>query len=55
MLGFAALPALAQFIGFYYMPESPRWLVEVGRMIEAEDVLRRLREGTSLYLYVFIW
>jgi len=29
VIGFGALPAVAQLIGFVlYMPESPRWLIE---------------------------
>ena len=42
MLGLALLPALVQFIGFLYMPESPRWLIERGRQEEAKKVLLRL-------------
>jgi SP family myo-inositol transporter-like MFS transporter 13 len=43
MLGIAAIPSAIQFIGFLYMPESPRWLVSKGRDAEARFVLQRVR------------
>ena len=30
MLGVAALPSFVLFVGFYWMPESPRWLLNEG-------------------------
>lgn len=47
MLGLAALPALVQFVGFLYMPESPRWFVEHERRDEALAALVRIRASES--------
>lgn len=43
MVGLAAVPATIQFIGFLYLPESPRWLLEHGYIDQAVSALRLLR------------
>ena len=48
MLGFAAVPAILQFIGFFFVPESPRWLMQVGREQEARESLQALRGPDSI-------
>ncbi len=47
MLGSALIPALILFIGSIVLPESPRYLVEKGKIDEARSVLHRLREKTN--------
>ncbi|WP_110944415.1 sugar porter family MFS transporter [Streptomyces niger] len=41
MLGLAALPAVALFIGLFFLPDTPRWYMSKGRTGEASAVLRR--------------
>ena len=57
--GLACIPSVILLVGFYFCPESPRWvpsavsnylarwLVQVGRVEEAKAVLARLRRKTD--------
>ena len=49
MLGLAGVPAVVQFIGFLFMPESPRYLVQKGRIDEATLVLQDIRGYHDVY------
>ncbi|XP_049929785.1 proton myo-inositol cotransporter-like isoform X2 [Epinephelus moara] len=48
MLGLSVVPAVLQFVGFFFLPESPRWLLQKGRSQEARQVLTRIRGGRSV-------
>ncbi|XP_028784681.1 monosaccharide-sensing protein 2-like [Neltuma alba] len=44
MLGVLSIPSLIYFVlTVFFLPESPRWLVSKGKMVEAKKVLQRLR------------
>lgn len=48
MLGLSIVPAVLQFFGFFFLPESPRWLLQKGRNQEARQVLSRIRAGQNV-------
>ncbi|MCH3922334.1 sugar porter family MFS transporter [Limosilactobacillus sp.] len=45
MLGFAALPAIILFFGALFLPESPRFLVKIGKLDDARAVLMNTNKG----------
>ena len=47
MFGLAAVPSVIQFVGFLFMPDTPRWLIARGRNDKARAVLHRIH-GTSV-------
>ncbi|CAJ1056132.1 proton myo-inositol cotransporter-like isoform X1 [Xyrichtys novacula] len=43
MLGLSVVPAILQFVGFCFLPESPRWLLQKGQREEARQILSQIR------------
>lgn len=48
MLGLSVLPALLQFLGFLFLPESPRWLIQRGLTQKARRVLSQIRGNQNI-------
>ncbi|XP_030640918.1 proton myo-inositol cotransporter [Chanos chanos] len=48
MLGLSVMPALLQFLGFLFLPESPRWLIQKGLTQKARRVLSQIRGNQNI-------
>lgn len=53
MIGLSVPPSLLLLIGMFFMPESPRWLVQVGRSEDAHDVLVKLGRRSTAEAEIF--
>lgn len=38
------IPGLALFIGMFFLPETPRWLISMGRYTEGAEVIRKVED-----------
>ncbi|KTD23460.1 D-xylose (galactose, arabinose)-proton symporter [Legionella lansingensis] len=47
MFASSAVPAFILILGIFFLPESPRWLVSVGKEDAAAQALKRLRKNQS--------
>ncbi|XP_061922715.1 proton myo-inositol cotransporter-like [Entelurus aequoreus] len=48
MLGLSVAPAVLQFVGFLFLPESPRWLIQRGLTQKARRVLSQIRGNQNI-------
>ncbi|KAH9302071.1 hypothetical protein KI387_013654, partial [Taxus chinensis] len=48
MLGAAAIPAIVQFVVMLFLPESPRWLFQKRKQVEAVAILEKMYDPDRL-------
>ncbi|XP_066543296.1 proton myo-inositol cotransporter isoform X2 [Amia ocellicauda] len=48
MLGLSVVPSVLQFLGFLFLPESPRWLIQKGKTQKARRVLSQIRGNQNI-------
>ncbi|KAJ4522623.1 hypothetical protein HRR83_001113 [Exophiala dermatitidis] len=46
-LGIQCVPAVVLIIGLFWLPESPRWLIQRGRDAEAHVIIKKLHDDES--------
>ncbi len=47
MFGFGMIPVALQFIGLFFIPETPSWLMTHNRKEEAEKILHKIRHASD--------
>ncbi|KAK3082741.1 hypothetical protein FSP39_003942 [Pinctada imbricata] len=47
MFGIGGVPSLLQFIAFFFLPETPSWLVSHGKLEEAKTTLNKIRRSQN--------
>ncbi|ANH81419.1 sugar:proton symporter [Niabella ginsenosidivorans] len=48
MLGVGMIPAFLFLLGLFFVPESPRWLVQQGKATEAQAIIKSIAPGEDL-------